>query len=457
MTAALAVLLAVLAAALGLPHSTNTAVPTPIGVGLRYTLAPGPPRAGLRDPCLAGRTARFATHVELFARGRAMLLPVGIGSAPGCRHSLWTSEPTGVIHVGAGTATLGRLFAIWGQPLTSHRLAGFRSRRPVRVYLDGRRVAESPGRRAAASARRGRRRAWPVYPAASVLSLPGGHMKRLVALGAAVITLVAAGCGSGGASPAPPSIAPALQYSLGGFRPAAAKVGRPTTIAFTVIQPDGKPLTHYRTGPGPHTGVHLILVRDDLNTIIHKHPPISKTGRVRETVKFTEPGPYRVLIDIYPASKGPGYKNLQLTQNVRVAGKYTPEPLPPFSHTVVDDGYRFTMGKVPKLHVAEASLVKVTVTDPDGHPAVFTPWFGALAHAIFFHKSDLAYFHTHVCAPGLAGCTSIVGGSTISGTSAAPGVLHVGVLLPEAGIWRLFLQCQVDGKILTAPFTLTVR
>ena len=107
MTAALAVLLAVLAAALGLPHSTNTAVPTPIGVGLRYTLAPGPPRAGLRDPCLAGRTARFATHVELFARGRAMLLPVGIGSAPGCRHSVWTSEPTGVIHVGAGTRDFG--------------------------------------------------------------------------------------------------------------------------------------------------------------------------------------------------------------------------------------------------------------------------------------------------------------------------------------------------------------
>jgi hypothetical protein len=145
MTAALAVLLAMLATALGLPHSTNTAVPTPIGVGPQYTLAPGPPSVGAADACVPGRTARFAIHVELFARGRAMLLPVGVGVAPGCRHGLWTSEPTGVIHAAIRSATLGRLFAIWGQPLTAHRLAGFTSRQPVRVYVDGRRVSGTPG------------------------------------------------------------------------------------------------------------------------------------------------------------------------------------------------------------------------------------------------------------------------------------------------------------------------
>jgi hypothetical protein len=32
----------------------------------------------------------------------------------------------------------------------------------------------------------------------------------------------------------------------------------------------------------------------------------------------------------------------------------------------------------------------------------------------------------------------------------------VGVLLPGSGTWRMFLQCQVDGKVLTAPFTLQV-
>ena len=42
----------------------------------------------------------------------------------------------------------------------------------------------------------------------------------------------------------------------------------------------------------------------------------------------------------------------------------------------------------------------ITVTDPHGKPAKFTPWYGALAHAIFFREGSLDYFHTHVCAPG---------------------------------------------------------
>jgi hypothetical protein len=30
------------------------------------------------------------------------------------------------------------------------------------------------------------------------------------------------------------------------------------------------------------------------------------------------------------------------------------------------------------------------------------------------------------------------------------------VLVPAPGTWRLFLQTQIDGRILTAPFTLKV-
>jgi hypothetical protein len=33
----------------------------------------------------------------------------------------------------------------------------------------------------------------------------------------------------------------------------------------------------------------------------------------------------------------------------------------------------------------------------------------------------------------------------------------VGILLPESGTWRLFLQFRSGGKVLTAPFSLHVR
>ncbi len=270
--------------------------------------------------------------------------------------------------------------------------------------------------------------------------------------------LAAAGCGSGAGSPSAPPVGAARVYHLAGFQPAAAvRAGVPVTLSFTVTQPSGAPLVHYRTGPGPHVGVHLIIVRDDLETIIHRHPPVGSDGVIRQRVVFARPGPYHVLIDVYPATSGPGYSNFQLTRTIRVSGPYHPITLPPYRPRVTVGGWRVTIKHLPELRLAQAALLDVTVRNAAGKPAVFQPWYGAMGHAIFFHQKDLAYFHTHICAPNQAGCANVAGGATIAGSSTAPGVMHVGVLAPEAGVWRLFLQFQTHGRILTAPFTLTVR
>ena len=285
------------------------------------------------------------------------------------------------------------------------------------------------------------------------------HGTGLVAAAFAVAALLAAaGCG-GGSSGAPTiTVGAARTYHLGGFRPIGpVRAGVPTTVAFTVIQPDGEPLTQYKHGAGPHNGVHLIIVPRDLSSIIHTHPPVAPDGRVSTKVIFPAPGPYRVVIDVYPKPTGPtSLVNYQLHTNVTVAGTYTPKPLPPFSRTETVGGYRFVIHGTPHLRAIEPALLDFTVTGPNGKPATFTPWFGALAHAIFFRQGSLDYFHTHVCAPGVSGCTSILGATKVTGTSTTPGHLKVGVLVPVPGTWRLFLQTQVGGKIVTAPFTLKV-
>jgi hypothetical protein len=109
---------------------------------------------------------------------------------------------------------------------------------------------------------------------------------------------------------------------------------------------------------------------------------------------------------------------------------------------------------VPKLKAINPAFLKITVTDSSGRKANFQPWYGALAHAIFFRAHSLDYFHTHVCGAGAANCTSALGSTKVTGQSTTPGKLTVGVLLPVSGTWRLFLQAKVDGRIVTAPFTL---
>src|SRR5262249_16476092 len=249
----------------------------------------------------------------------------------------------------------------------------------------------------------------------------------------------------------------ARQFQVAGFEPAhPVQAGEPTSVAFTIDQPSGRPLTRYRRGAGPHTGVHLIIVRNDLGEIIHHHPPISADGHIFDSVVFPMPGPYHVLIDVYPAGI-PQQPNFQLFENVDVSGTYTPRPLPPFERTVDVGGYDMTTPPTPNLRAVLAAFLPITVTDAGGRPVTFTPWFGAIAHAIFFRKGSLSYFHTHVCGANTPACAGIFGNTRIGGHSAAPGKLSVGVLFPQPGTWRLFLQFKVRGKVLTAPFTLNVR
>jgi hypothetical protein len=282
-------------------------------------------------------------------------------------------------------------------------------------------------------------------------------MRRLTSAVAVGIVLAAlAGCGSS-SGPAAPTIRPAKTFSLQGFTVGPRlRAGKPARMSFAIEEPSGATLTHYKTGSGPHTGVHLIVVRSDLGAIIHRHPPIEADGRLSESFVFPTAGRYRLVVDAYPAT---GLQpNLQFFRWIDVPGSPVPkDALPPPATTTTVGGYRFTLHGKPRLRAIQAAFLTITVTRPDGGPATFTPYYGALAHAIFFRKGTLDYFHTHVCSPGAAGCTSVLGASRVTGRSTAPGKLTVGVLVPVSGTWRLFLQTKIDARILTAPFTLEVR
>jgi hypothetical protein len=123
------------------------------GLGPRFrppaagrTVAQGRPVGAWR--CLPRRATAYGAHIELFAEGRGVLVPAGIGmSRRGrCMYPLRTADPTGLVWVGAFASLapprLGELFALWGQPLGRRRLGAFTG--PVLAFLDGRRWRGDP-------------------------------------------------------------------------------------------------------------------------------------------------------------------------------------------------------------------------------------------------------------------------------------------------------------------------
>jgi hypothetical protein len=193
LTAALRLLLTAAATALlagcGGSGAGGAAAPSPgppIGVGPSAAYMPpargapasaGTPIRQLR--CAPGGDGRVGAHVELFAQRRVVVVPAGIGMAPPlraggayvraarCSYPVRTREPTGLVELDpqAGPLTLGDLFAIWGQPLSGRRLAGFDAPAGTRVaaYLDGRPWAGDP-------------RALPLRRHAVIVLEIGGHV-----------------------------------------------------------------------------------------------------------------------------------------------------------------------------------------------------------------------------------------------------------------------------------------
>jgi hypothetical protein len=95
----------------------------------------------------------------MFARRRVVAIPAGIGIAPPvarqagdvrggrCLYPVRTRGPAGLLEVDAAAPLrLGDLFAIWGQPLSPVRLAGFTAPRGQRVtaFVGGRRWTGDP-------------------------------------------------------------------------------------------------------------------------------------------------------------------------------------------------------------------------------------------------------------------------------------------------------------------------
>ena len=139
-------------------------VPTPIGAAPAYQPNARNPVAESGSPigrltCERSSGSRVGVHLELFAHGKAAVVPAGIGVARPlrrsgafvlsgrCSYPVRTREPTGVIELTRGRSlTLGDFFAVWGRSLGTHRLVAFRAHEPsrVRAFVNGRRYEGAP-------------------------------------------------------------------------------------------------------------------------------------------------------------------------------------------------------------------------------------------------------------------------------------------------------------------------
>lgn len=143
------------------PRLPPDVIPVPAGRTPAYHLPALPAAAARRAPiaglrCTRSHPRAYGVHLDLYARRLVLPVPAGIGVGPpqrrsgayvlggACAYPIRTYEPTGVVVIDAGRdPALATLFAVWGQPLSTTRLAGFHG--SVLAFVDGHRWRGGPG------------------------------------------------------------------------------------------------------------------------------------------------------------------------------------------------------------------------------------------------------------------------------------------------------------------------
>lgn len=170
---------------------------------------------------------------------------------------------------------------------------------------------------------------------------------------------------------------------------------------------------------------------------------LRRDGSLDVGVELPSPGVYQLIGDFLPIGGAP-----QLVQKSIVTAGYTgplvaaPELAPDLTDKIVDTT-RVTL-TIPEALAGREQLVTFSLRDTVSGAAVtdLQPYLGAAGH-LLLTSADLAIAaHSHPVAE-----MSAQGGPTV--------VFQL--LFPRAGAYKLWVQFQRHGQVLTAAFTVPVK
>jgi hypothetical protein len=213
-------------------------------------------------------------------------------------------------------------------------------------------------------------------------------------------------------------------------RPAPAPVGEPTELRLRVHRPEGD--GDVREFVAVHEKLlHLFIVSEDLSHFEHLHPTLSDDGTFVVRARFPAKGRYQVIADFVPRGGMP-----QLTERTIFTARYR-APLQT-THLAAGSSRRFaTQGRSVTLDANELAAGRpiLLVARVDGAP--LEPYLGAWAHILVVSEDLVDVAHAHADREG--------------------NTLRFELTLPRAGSYRAWLQVQLGGEVITAPFVLTAR
>lgn len=234
--------------------------------------------------------------------------------------------------------------------------------------------------------------------------------------------------------------------------------------------------------------MHLFLVRDDLSAFAHLHPLMIDSSTFRTSLPPLQPGPYRLYGDIVQEN---GFSQTLLDSVTLTANRDPWKSLDPDdswwkrsqpsavsfqTEARLEDGFTMTWIRDSASIVVGRDLeLRFVVRTKEGKPAQLEPYMGMVSHAVIARNDGSVFVHLHpagtismasqlvyalrqssdtagVLASRITAAEKAAAPMASMGTDGEPGTVTLPYAFPQPGLYRIWVQVKVQGRIQTGVF-----
>ena len=239
----------------------------------------------------------------------------------------------------------------------------------------------------------------------------------------------------------------------------------PITLTFTLRDNQGNPvrdlvLDHNRI-------IHVVIASKDFSVFAHIHaedsgpitPEMLKTSEFPVHYTFPKPGQYLVSVDY--TERGYIFSD-QFYLNVGPSGAMSAPASENFSLQGKFDGYDVTLKTSPAILKAGAPATLDYHIEKDGKPLTeMSPYLAVPMHISIIRDDLMEFLHIHGLLPvSLAGKLlgeSIHASHLLLPDKFGPDIEATNFAFPSAGIYHIFGEFSVAGKVVVTQFTVRVE
>jgi hypothetical protein len=201
--------------------------------------------------------------------------------------------------------------------------------------------------------------------------------------------------------------------------------------------------------------MHLVIVNRSLTYFAHVHPVQNREGVFHLKYAFPSSDSYLIFPDVTPV--GATHNTVfHLEQGVGESNGVVATLTP--SSTFAQDGYEYNLNLLPAGGSLGSSTTLAIDVKKDGKRVTkFGKYLGALGHMVIISQDGKDFLHAHPHEGKKSHELMDMPGMDAAAMESKPGTVNFLTSFAHAGLYKVWAQFNIGGKIRTTEFVIAIK